>query len=304
VGGDQDVLMSTPLRHADAVELHEPHNRDIDFRQFLLSLWQGRWIIAAVTIAITLAGAIYAFAAPVWFTAEVTLAQAQKRSLGSSLGQLGGLASLAGINLSAPEGAEPISVLKSKGLIRDFISEENLLPILLEDKWDSAKGGWKAAGKDAPDIRDGVKYFDESVRSVVEDKKSGLVTLSIRWHDAEVAARWANALYQRVNARLRAQTIRESQTSIDYLQKEMQQTTVISLQQSIGRVLEGQMQSMALARSNEEYAFKVIDPAVAPKYRSEPKRLLILVASFMIGLVLGVTGLGIRNSFIESKIHS
>jgi LPS O-antigen subunit length determinant protein (WzzB/FepE family) len=103
---------------------------------------------------------------------------------------------------------------------------------------------------------------------------------------------------------LRAQTIRESQTSIDYLQKEMQQTTVISLQQSIGRVLEGQMQSMALARSNEEYAFKVIDPAVAPKYRSEPKRLLILVASFMIGLVLGVTGLGIRNSFIESKIHS
>jgi uncharacterized protein involved in exopolysaccharide biosynthesis len=304
VGGGQDLLMSGPIQRADALGLQGPHNGDIDFRQFLLSLWQGRWIIAAVAITLTTAGAIYAFMAPIWFTAEVSLAQAQKQSLGSGLGQLGGLASLAGINLPVPQGAEPISILKSKSLIRDFISEENLLPILLEDKWDSATGAWKVAGKDAPDIRDGVKYFDESVRSVVEDKKSGLVTLSISWHDPEVAARWANALAQRVNARLRAQTIREAQTSIDYLQKEMQQTTVISLQQSIGRVLEGQMQSMALARSNEEFAFKVVDPAVAPKFRSEPKRLLILVASFMIGMVLGVTLLGIRNSVIQSKTQS
>ena len=57
-------------------------------------------------------------------------------------------------------------------------------------------------------------------------------------------------------------------------------TNVVSLQQSIGRVLESEMQRLMLARGNEEFSFRIIDPAKPPKLPSEPKRAqIILVAS-------------------------
>ena len=36
--------------------------------------------------------------------------------------------------------------------------------------------------------------LSKSILSVVEDKKSGLINLSISWKDPEVAADWANDL--------------------------------------------------------------------------------------------------------------
>jgi len=92
---------------------------------------------------------------------------------------------------------------------------------------------------------------------------------------------------RRVNDRLRSEAIRESESSIQYLQKELIGTTVFSLQQSIGRVLESEMQKMALARSKEEFAFKVIDPAKAPKRPVWPRRLVVLVLAGFLGFILG-----------------
>ena len=45
--------------------------------------------------------------------------------------------------------------------------------------------------------------------SVDEDKKSGLITLSITWKDPQVAANWANDLVKQLNEQLREQAIDE-----------------------------------------------------------------------------------------------
>jgi hypothetical protein len=136
----------------------------------------------------------------------------------------------------------------------EFITEQNLMRVLLKD-FDSSDG--------APDVRDAVRIF-EKVRSISEDKKTGLTTLSVRWSDPKTAADWANLMVQRLNSRLRSQALAESQRNVDFLQKEIAATSVVSLQQSMGRVLEGEMQKLMLARGNEQFAFKVIDPAIPP----------------------------------------
>ena len=262
---------------------------DIDLRAVVKTVWAGRWLIGIVMVIALIAGAAYAYFATPWYKADIVLSPVVKKtSLSSGLAQLGGLASLAGIDVPSANTGEPVAVLKSKILVEEFITDNDLLTQLLSEEWDPATHDWKEkAGDRRPDLRDGVKYFDERVRTVVDDKKTGLVTLSIRWKDPRQAADWGNQLVRRVNDRLRSEAIRESESSIQYLQKELIGTTVFSLQQSIGRVLESEMQKMALARSKEEFAFKVIDPAKAPKRPVWPRRLVVLVLAGFLGLILG-----------------
>lgn len=263
------------------------YDDEIDLWELWDTIWSGRWLIIAITSLFTLGGVTYALLAPEWYKADVVLAPADaKKSMSGALAQFGGLASLAGISLPGAGEQEPVAVLKSKEFARAFITDLNLMPVFLKDGEKSGK---------SLDIRDAVQAFD-GIRIVSEDKKTGLVTLSIRWKDPDTAAEWANLLVQRLNDRLRQQALAESERNVAYLQKEMAATSVVSLQQSMGRVLEGEMQKLMLARGNEEFAFKVIDRATPPKLRESPKRSLIAIVSLLAGGFLGVLVVFLRKA--------
>jgi uncharacterized protein involved in exopolysaccharide biosynthesis len=264
------------------------YDDEIDLWELWETIWSGRWLIVAITGVFTLGGVTYALLAQEWFKADVVLAPADKQAgAGGALAQFGGLASLAGISLPGAGEGEPVAVLKSKDFARSFITDLNVMPMLLEDA---------DFGEKKPDIRDAVKVFDTKIRAVTEDKKSGLVTLSVRWKDPDTAAEWANVLVKRLNDRLRTQAQEESERNVAYLQREIAATSVVSLQQSMGRVLEGEMQKLMLARGNEEFAFKVIDRATPPKKRDTPKRALIAIVSLLAGGFLGILAVFLRKA--------
>lgn len=263
----------------------------LDLYELWSLFWNAKWFILLVTSLLTTAGVSYALLATQWWRADVVLVQVDTRNLRSELAQLGGLASLAGINIGGV-GADqaPVAVLKSREFAAEFITRNELLPVLFAEKWDVAAGHWKSADPNRqPDIRDGVRYFEKSIRSVTEDRKTGLVTLSILWKNPELAARWANEIVRQVNQKLREQALAESERNIAYLRGEMAATNVAFLQQSIARVLESEMQKMLLARGREEYAFRIIDHAVPPKRREKPQRVILAIFSFMMGGGLSVT---------------
>ena len=265
---------------------------ELDLAVLLTALWRSKWLLVASIAIFAALGAAYAFTATQWFRAEVVLWPVGKKSLPGGLAQLGGLASLAGIEIPSADTGEPLAVLRSKTLARDFIEDRSLMPLLNAAKWNASE---------RPDMRDAVAYFDENVRIVTEDKKSGLVTLSIRWKDPVLAADWANALVRRLNERMRTEAIREAQTSIEYLQKEMATASVVSLQQSIGRVLENEMQKMALARANDEFAFKIMDAATVPRHRDWPKRGLLVAISALLGFAVATAVVIVRNAAYRSS---
>jgi uncharacterized protein involved in exopolysaccharide biosynthesis len=279
---------------------------EFDLFDLLATLWQGRWLIVAVTVLFTAAGVAYALLAVQWFRAEVVMLPAEQQGLGGNLAQLGGLASLAGISIGSPGGdaQTPIAILKSKGFAREFIEQRDLTTVLLQDKWDSTAGRWKESDpRRQPDIRDAVEYFEKKVRQIDEDKKSGLITLGIQWRDPVVAAEWANDLTDRANAKLRARALAEAERNVKFLQEEIKATGVASLQQSMGKVLESEMQKMMLARGSEEYAFKVVDRAVEPRKRALPQRPVVIAASVLLGLLLSAA-VQILRSGIRSRNHS
>ena len=65
-------------------------------------------------------------------------------------------------------------------------------------------------------------------------------------------------------------------------------------------LMEQQTQNITLANVREEYAFKVIDPAVAPIFPAGPKRKLITFIGGALGIFFG-TFLSLIVHFVKSN---
>ena len=252
-------------------------------------IWRRKMLIFAVTALFAAGSVAYALSATEIFRAESLLAPADESSKQSIGGQLGGLAALAGVNVGDSREVEALAVLQSRDFAREFIDRRKLLPKFFPDLWDAKTGSWMVEDpSEAPDYRSGVRYFHEKVLFVSEDRDTGMVTVAIEWTDPDVAAEWVQAIVSQLNERLRNRALEEAETNVEFLRQEMANSTLVTMQQSIGQLLQSELQKLMLAKGNAEFAFKVIDPATPPRDRLRPKRTVIAIVGTIIG---GLTGM-------------
>ncbi len=234
------------------------------------------------------------------YRAEVLLAPVsdpnENESYISQFGEFGGIAALAGINLNHKDRkSESVATLRSRQFTDQFILDRQLERVLFARFWDPEHERWKSE-KDTPTPWDTFELFDKKVRSIREDKSTGLITLSIEWQDPELAAQWANELVASVNAVLRQRAVADSDRAIDFLQGQLTRTSVVELQQALHRLIESEMKKSILANINEEYAFKVIDPAVVPEEPVRPKVVIMTALGTAFGLILGIVAALVLNA--------
>tara|TARA_R110002049_G_scaffold48430_5_gene139606 strand:- start:1184 stop:2095 length:912 start_codon:yes stop_codon:yes gene_type:complete len=286
-------MISNQDNHRPITSENAPQDPQIigDPIELIRFVWREKWIIVTITFIFASASIVYALMATEWYEAEVLLAPVEDQSMSRLASQFGGLASLAGINVGNEGNAEPVAVLRSRKFVRQFIIDLELMPVLFSEEWDAKSMRWRADDpKDQPDIRDGVKLFRDDLLRVSEDAKLGLVTLAVEWKDPEVAAHWATILVERLNERMRLAALEDAQRNIDFLKTQMEDVRVLTIQQSIGSLLETEMQKLMLARGSKEFSFRTIDPATPPKFRSRPKRTLLVITSTIFGGILGLFG--------------
>jgi uncharacterized protein involved in exopolysaccharide biosynthesis len=264
---------------------------EIDLLELIRTLLQSWKLIVSITIISTGLAVTYALLAPEVFKAESLLAHTQEGKSGtsSSIGQFGGLAAMAGISIPSGSNTEQvIATLESRKFLTLFINNNKLLPVLFEDLWDAAKNAWiLESDQDEPSPNDGYSALGNAI-TIDEDKKSGLITLSISWRDPEIAAQWANDLVKQLNEQLREQAIQDSKKRVGYLEQELAKTTLKDMRDVLYNLLESEKQKAMLANVNEDFALEVIDPAVAPEVREKPKRKLIVALGGVCGGFLGI----------------
>ena len=263
----------------------------------LIDLWRvlmaRKGLIFWLTTLFTLLAVGYALEAPEIYKSEAVLAPVKQESGGQMAAlaaQFGGLASMAGVNLGGGGGSteEAIAILKSRKFLKSFIEEEKLLPILFEQSWDAENSRWLVdAEEDIPSAWDAYQSFS-GILSISTDKKSGMVTLAIEWGDPVLAAAWANQLVVRLNKHLKREGVEQAEKSIQYLKEQLATTSVVDMQQILYRLIEKQSNTIMLANVQEEFAFRVIDPAVVPEVRSKPKRKLIVVLGAVLGMMFSI----------------
>lgn len=274
--------------------------------------------IAICTGLAALVGFLYAIFSTPLYTAAITLGITAESggALEGVGGQLGSIASLAGINLSGggTEKDKYIAILKSRELGEHFIAEHSLMPHLFPDRWNveaarwnekrpglasrvatgiskalatiSGDEGWREPSP-VPTLPQAYKKFEE-IKSVSEDPLVGLITVNFRFRDPNLAAEWANAYVAMANEKIRKDVVIETTRAIDYLRSEAEKTTITGLRDRIYGLIENQLGKVMLANSRPQYAFHVLDKAVVPAESSHPKRGLIIILSVLLGGMIGV----------------
>lgn len=279
----------------------EADNDQMSVGEILAVLLAKKWSIFAVTILFGLLAAIAGWIIPKSYRAAVLLSpvsnsgSSQLGALGSMASQIGGFAALAGLSVGGDsKKSESTAVLQSEALTEKYIVENNLLPVLFWRKWDAKLGKWKDRNSEGkantsdwmPTPWKANELFKKEVRHVSSEAKTGLVTLTITWRDPETAAKWANDLVAITNDYLRGKAIDETDRNIAFLNDQALKTNVVEAKQTIYKILESEISKGMVARGNREYAFKILDPAVAPEKPITPTVPIWILAGATVGLLL------------------
>lgn len=275
---------------------------EIDLGQLWSAIWAGKWWIMGISLLAGALAAVIAIQMPNIYRAKVVVApseEAQGSGLGAMAGQLGGLASLAGVNSGGGQvdkAGYAQEVMKSRAFIVAFIRRHDLLVPLMalkgwdleqnqllidESLYDSASQRWvrevKAPQQPQPSDWEAYEAFQD-IFVISPDKESGMVTITVDHYSPVIAAEWASLLVTDINDAMRDADVREVRRSIDFLKEHLNKTNVTEVQNIFYQLIEQQTKTIMLAEVRPEYIFKTVDPAVAPEKKEKPKRLLIVVA--------------------------
>ena len=281
---------------------------EADAREHLTLLWRSKWLVVALTLAFGALATVASFLMSKQYEATIMLSPVSMKGgqMGSSGGmasELGGIAALAGVSLGGDTAkAEAVAVLQSESLTEGYIRQNNLLTILYRNNWDATRNVWKNTNPEkVPTVWKASRKFDKSIRKVVTQPKTGLVTMTITWTDPKLAATWANGLVQMTNDELRDKAIHESERNIAYLTAEAAKSNVVEVRQAIYSIMKTEINRAMIARGSDEYAFKIVDPATPPELASSPNKPLWLLAGLMAGFVLSVAVVFARASWNRSS---
>lgn len=248
----------------------------IDFVAKVGIVWRYRYFVAIGTLVFGLIAVYLALTATEIFRAEAVVTEVHDNALsgaaGGLAGQLGGLASLAGVQLGANgNDANAQGVLASRHLIEEFVKSQQLVPVLTANTG-KRETLWFA-----------VKRFQEKIVKVHDDPLKGLTSISVDWTDPQVAAKWANGFVALCNDLMRAQALDEATRNVAYLTNQIAQTREVEVQRSLSELIESETKKLMLANGRRDYAFRLVDPAVPPEVRNSPKRTLWVLSGLALG---------------------
>jgi LPS O-antigen subunit length determinant protein (WzzB/FepE family) len=87
---------------------------------------------------------------------------------------------------------------------------------------------------------------------------------------------------------MQARQIAKVTNNINYLQAQIQKTTIAEMQEVFYTIIEEQIKSKMLAEASPDYAFLAVSPSMVPEQKSQPKRALICILGTLLGGMLSV----------------
>ncbi len=287
------------------------YDDEIDLRELFGVLWAGRLKVIAITAVFAVVSVFYALSVPNQYKATALLVPAQSDSsdLSGTLGQLGGLASLAGVSLGGGESSEAQiaqEIMKSWSFIEGFIAANNIAVEVYaaqgwskgsnelqinDDVYDTENKQWLVENESGvtgpPSSWNLFQTFSERL-TVSEDKKSGLVSVSIEYYSPQIAKQWLDMYVAAINAHMQQRQMAKVTNNINYLQVQIKKTVIAEMREVFYTIIEGQMKNKMLAEASPEYAFVVVSPSMVPAEKSQPQRALICILGTLLGGMLSV----------------
>uniref|UniRef100_UPI00404889B9 Wzz/FepE/Etk N-terminal domain-containing protein n=1 Tax=Algoriphagus sp. TaxID=1872435 RepID=UPI00404889B9 len=331
---------------------------EIDLRDLIIPLWKARKQILTTALVFAMLGGIIGFLTPATYTASSTFLPQTSQAGGGLSGSLGGLASLAGINLNAPTAggdippsmyatvlaSEPFRkrILDAKFWVNgDSVTYRNYL----ENQPSSALGtiqeytiglpgkliGALSSSEEAkggPDDSGLQPLSDQEFKlhnalagkiTIANNKKEGVVTLSIVERDPLIAAQVAKVTEEVLQDWIIEHKVKNAKAQYDFIEKqfETKQKEFFSIQDQLAGYMDRnqnvlsasyltrlerlqaefdlvntvyselgkQKEQAAIQLSKDTPTFSILDPVKVPKEKTGPRKSIYVFGAFVIGFI-------------------
>ena len=276
--------------------------------------------IVAATVVLTSALSLFmtniyqakAVIIPVTVRESGSMGNASLAALASQIGGLPGISSP-----SAATSSEIVGLLNSNVLREKMIKQYNLMPVMFYKKWDVRQNDWKKGSAfskwnplvylpsltktnsgalsknarkknpDAPDTWDALRMLDDMVK-VNRNLKDNTITIFVDFYDPEMAARIAEYYLLTLTDYMSSEAKRVAATNRKYLEEQLGNTTDPIIKQKTYNMIAEQIETGMMAEVKENFAFKVIDPPLAPDRKIKPIRSKMVLLSLFISLILSI----------------
>ncbi len=197
--------------------------------------------------------------------------------------------------------------MQSWSFIDDFIKTNNLeIDIFAAEGWDRASGKlnidedlynsgttqWLVKNEETNKVGmpSSWRLFETftEILSVSEDKKTGLVSMSIEYYSPQIAKQWLDMYISAINKHMQERQMAKVTRNIEYLEAQIAKTTIAEMQEVFYTIIEEQLKSKMLAEANPDYAFVAVSPSMVPEQKSQPKRALICILGTLLGGMLSI----------------
>ena len=291
----------TSMNSSSNLNNESKSNDEIDIKNLLKIIFDGRQIIIALTALFSVIAVIYSLSLPNIYKSSALLSPVgDNASTNQSLNNIGSLAGLAGINISSQ------SVNKTTKAITKIVTlsffEDNILPniflpdlmasidwdeesnsvIYKEDLFNSQDQKWT----EIPSSQESFKKFLEAIE--LEELKTGFVRISFKHYSPYVAKEWTELVVDQINGSFRTLDKLEAQSSMSFLNVQMAQTSYSEIKEVIAEILKQKMQRLSLIEANEFYVFSYLDSPAVEEEKVEPTRSKISIFGSVFGLLLGI----------------
>jgi uncharacterized protein involved in exopolysaccharide biosynthesis len=299
------------------------YDDEIDLKELLSVLLNNIKFIILLTSFFALSSVLYAFNLTDYYKSEAVLSIAGQSNSGSLSG-LGGLASMAGINLRS--GGEDKSVIaiktiESRAFLKHLIAFENVLPSIMATKsydrkskkilfdqkiYNENNGEWvrkpRKNQQSKPSYLEAYNTYLNQV-SINIDKTSNLISISIEHISPIFAKELLELIINEANELLRKKDLRESSAAIAFLNTEIPKSSLITMKDAINKMLQAQLETQMLSKISTEYILKVIEPPFVPEEKSKPMRAYICILGTLLGGMFAILWVLMRH-YISGSLKS
>ena len=299
----------------------ELQDDEIDLRELFAALWDGKLLIFIVTCTVFLFASVHLHRAERSYTVSVTLRPTEDQSsAGSNLGGLGGLASLAGVQLPSGGATEFITfqaMLNSQEVASRLFADENLIRRLFAGEWDESRKSFlqpipstlgnvkrlikpllTGEGQGAYIAPNAARLAQTLARvSVSKDKISGMLKLSMESAKPELASDLMLALIRETDGFLKERFVVAGSEALQFYQQKISKARSREHREALAKLIATEEQKLMLASREGPFVVEIMmgpDQSLRP---TSPKSSLVLALGLVLGLFLGATVVLLRKAY-------